>query len=40
MSYGPHTAEGAIICGVGAAPYGGYIDGTGGRKPPARLGTY
>ena len=40
MSCGPRTAEGAIICGVGAAPYGRYMDGTGGGKPPARSGTY
>ena len=40
MSCGPRTAEGAIIRGVGVAPYGGCMDGTGGGKPPARLVTY
>ena len=40
MSSVPHTAEGAIICGAGAAPYDGYMDGLGGGKPSARLGAY
>ena len=40
MSSGPRTAEGAIICGAGAAPYGRYMDGPGGGKPSARLGAY
>ena len=31
---------GKIICGVRAIPKGGYMDGTGGGKPPARSGTY
>ena len=40
MSSGPRTAEGAIICGAGAAPYGWYMGGPGGRKTSARLGAY
>ena len=40
MSCGPRTAEGAIICSVGATSKGGYMDGTSGGKPPARSGTY
>ena len=39
-SWGPRITEEAIIYPVGAAPYGGKLDGTGGGKPPARLGTY
>ena len=31
--------EEKIICGVGEAPKGGYIDGTSRWKPPTRLGT-
>ena len=40
MSSGPRAAEGAIICGEGAAPYGWYMDRPGGGKPSARLGSY
>ena len=40
MSCGPRTTESKIICGVGAAPKGGYMDGTGKGKPPSRSGTY
>ena len=40
MSCGPRTAEEKIICGAGAAPKGGYMDGTGKGKPPVRSGTY
>ena len=40
MSCGPRTADEKISCGARAAPKGGYMDGTGGGKPPARSGTY
>ena len=40
MSSGPRTTEGAIICGAGASPYGGYMDDLGGGKTSARLGAY
>ena len=40
MSYGPRMADEKISCGVGVTPKGGYMDGTGGGKPPARSGTY
>ena len=40
MSSSPRTAEGAIICGVGVAPYDRYMGGPGGGKPYARLGAY
>ena len=40
MSSGPRAAEGVIICGTGAAPYGGYINCPGGGKTSARLGAY
>ena len=40
MSSGPRTVEGAIIYGVGAASYDGYMDGPGGGKPFARFGAY
>ena len=40
MSSGPRTAEGEIICGVGAAPYDRYMGGPGEGKPSARLSAY
>ena len=40
MSYGPRMADEKISCVVGVTPNGGYMDGTGGGKPPARSGTY
>ena len=40
MSSGPRAAEGVIICGTGAAPYGGCMDGPGGGKTSARSGAY
>ena len=38
MSCGPQTAEEKIICRAGAAPKGGYIDGTGGGDAPRPVG--
>ena len=40
MSSGPRAEEGAIICGAGAASYGGYRDGPCGGKTSARLYAY
>ena len=40
MSSDPRKAEGAIICGAGAAQYSGYMDGPGGGKTSAQLGGY
>ena len=40
MSCGPRTAKEKTRCGAGAAPKGGYMDGTGGGMPPSHSGTY
>ena len=40
ISCGPRMMEEKIIYGAGAAPKGGYMDGTGRGKPLARSGTY
>ena len=33
MSCGPRTTDEKISCGAGAAPKGGYMDGTDGGSP-------